>query len=132
MNEVIFDFFIGTTLSSVPIFVLTKYYFENNLTLKNYDYKSAVIYMPIQMGFINMILFLIMRNFLPNTTNNPLFIGTIFSIILSMLSSPISFNIIPNEVIKMNNSNLFHIYSIVVFTIIYFILLNIKKNFKCF
>ena len=43
MNEVIIDFLLGTTLSSVPIYVLTKYYFENNLTPKDYDYKSKIM-----------------------------------------------------------------------------------------
>jgi hypothetical protein len=130
MNEVIIDFLMGTTLSSVPIYVLTKYYFENNLTPKDYDYKSVVMYMPFQMGFINATLFLITRRFFPEFANNAVIMGTLMSIVLSMLSSSnsSSFNEIPNKVIKMHNPNMFHIYSVIIFIILYFILLNAKNK----
>ncbi len=126
MKEVITDFLIGTTLSSVPIYVLTKYYFENNLSPKDYDYKSTIMYIPIKIGFINMLLFLIARKFFPDLEKNALVMGTLMSIVLSMLASSTSFNEIPTKVIKMNNPNLFHIYSVVVFIILYFILLKAK------
>jgi hypothetical protein len=130
MNEVIIDFLMGTTLSSVPIYVLTKYYFENNLTSKDYDYKSVIMYMPIQMGAINAILFLIARRFFPEFANNAVIMGAFMSIILSMLSSSnsMSFHDIPNKVIKMHNPNMFHIYSVIIFIILYFILLNAKNK----
>ena len=127
MKEITIDFLLGTALSSVPIYVLTKYYFENNLSSKDYDYKSSIMFMPIKIGVINMILFLIARKFFPTLENNAIIMGTIMSVTLSMLSDLSSFNEIPEKVIKMHNSNLFHVYSVVVFIILYFVLINTKK-----
>jgi hypothetical protein len=127
MNEIITDFMVGTTLSSIPIYVLTKYYFENKLTLKDFNFEEAVMYLPIKMGFINVFLFLIMRQISPALSANPVVYGLLLSTILSMLTK--SFNEIPEKVIKMENSNMYHIYSAVIFTICYFIVMKIiKKN----
>jgi hypothetical protein len=126
MQTLTTDFLIGTTISSVPIYVLTKYYFENNLTLAEYDYKSEIMYMPIKIGLLNSLLFFLANKFFPDYSKNPIVMGSIMSIVLSFLSSDKSFNFIPNNVIKMKNNNLFHIYSVIIFIILYFFLLKIK------
>jgi hypothetical protein len=126
MSQIKNDFFLGLALSSVPVYVLTKYYFENNISPKDFDFKTIVMYLPLEMGVINVLLFLIVGKFFPDHVSNPIVMGMLMSIILSMITK--SFNEIPEKVIKMDNSNMYHIYSMVVFTICYFIIMKLFKN----
>ena len=126
MKEYIIDFFIGCTLSSIPIFILTKYYFENSLTNKDFDFPTTIKYLPLKMGIANLILFALISMFNKKLSTEPIVMGFLMSIVISMLTK--TFNEIPDKVIKMKNSNLYHIYSIIVFAIAYFILFKIKNK----
>lgn len=129
MSEIQNDFIFGIALSSVPIYVITKYFFDNNLTTQDFDFKNYMMYLPLQMGIINVIIFFLLKNMFPEFSSEsliyPIILGTLMSISLSMLTN--SFNEIPEKVIKMKNENLYHLYSVAIFSILYFFLLRLKK-----
>jgi hypothetical protein len=129
MSEIKNDFLIGMVISSVPVYILTKYFFDNNLTTKDFDFKNHVMYLPLKMGVINVIIFGLLNIIFPEISSNsiiyPIVLGTLMSIALSMLTP--TFNEIPKKVIKMKNENLYHLYSVSIFAILYFILLQLKK-----
>jgi hypothetical protein len=56
---------------------------------------------------------------------NTIILGTLMSIVLSMLTP--TFNEIPKKVIKIKNENLYHLYSVAIFAALYFILLQLNK-----
>jgi hypothetical protein len=123
------DFLSGVAMSSVPIYILTKYFFENNLTTNDFDFKKYVTYLPLQMGIINVIIFVLLNKLFPEYSSSPIIypiiLGTLMSIVLSMLTP--TFNEIPKKVIKMKNENLYHLYSVAIFAALYFILLQLNK-----
>lgn len=124
MSEMAIDFLMGTALSSVPIYVLTKYYFQNNLTAKDFDFSSVVMCLPFKIGVINVIMIYAVKQIIPEFKNNPVVLGIIMSIILSMLTK--TFNEIPEKVIKMDNPNMYHIYSMIIFIVCYYVIVQAK------
>jgi hypothetical protein len=124
MHEIAKDFLIGMSLSSVPVYVLTKNYFENKLTIKDFDLKENIIYLSLQMGLINVLLFALVRNIFPDLASNPLVYGLLMSIALSMLTE--TFHEVPIKVLKMKNHNLYHLYLAAILTVLYFVLIKLK------
>jgi hypothetical protein len=124
MSNLAIDFLMGMALSSVPIYVLTKYYFENNLTSNDFDLSSAIMYLPLKIGIINVIMTFSINKINSEFGTNPIVLGLVMSTVLSMLTK--TFNEVPEKVIKMKNANMYHIYSMIVFIICYFLIQKTK------
>lgn len=126
MNVIAEDFLSGTVMSFVPIYVLTKYFFENKIKNEDFDFKNTVMYLPIKMGLINVSLFILMKNIFPEHASNPVIFAVLMSISLGMITK--TFNEVPEKIIQMENSNVYHLYTVIVFTVLYFIALRFKKT----
>jgi hypothetical protein len=125
MNGIINNFLIGSAMSIVPTYVLTKYYFEGDVNKKKFDYPTTIKYLAIKMGLINVCIFFALNQIGGGYDKNPVILGFLMSVILSLITK--SFNDVPENVIQMKNPNLYHIYSMVVFVILYYIALKIPN-----
>lgn len=126
MKEYITDFLIGSVASSVPIYILTTNFFNKQLTVEEFDYPSMIINLPLKFGFINMIAFMLINKINPDWINNPIIIGSIMSIVYSLFGKCV--NEIPKNLLKMENPNLFHLYAICIWIVVYMFLLKARSS----
>lgn len=126
MKEEIFDLMSGSILSFIPLYIVSKYYFENNINKEDFDYIKYVKYLPVKMGLLNLFLFLVVNKISPSESYDFIILGTVMSVIISMFTK--SYNDIPEKVVKSENNNLYHLYITIVFIIAYYFIVSARKN----
>lgn len=126
MENKIFDLMAGSVLSLIPLYIVTKYYFENKIDNKDFNYMNYAKFLPLKIAITNMLLFMIINKVIPDNKYNFIILGVIMSVIISLFTN--SFNDIPEKVIKSKNNNMYHVYITVVFIVAYLIITKMRES----
>jgi hypothetical protein len=126
MKGEIFDIMSGSVLSFIPLYIVSKYYFENDINKNQFDYIKYVKYLPVKMALLNLFLFLVINKISPNSNYDFVILGATMSVVISMFTK--SYNDIPEKVVKSNNNNLYHLYITIVFIIAYYFIILARNN----
>ena len=125
MDKIYTDFLMGMLMAYVPIWILS-YYFHNKSQIADINYSEFIISTPLIFGLINIIFLPIFRSL---EINNFYLIGAIMSIVYSGIGR--FYLNITDKVFQMNNPNMFHLYALVIWTVVYGIIGNIIYKKLC-
>ncbi len=122
MDIIFKDGLFGLILAYVPIISMS-YYFDKETVKNEFSYTNMIRSVPIIFLILNILSMAIFRTL---NINNMFIIGIIMSIIYSSIGR-FMFNI-PTRVFDMNNPNMFHIYALITWSLVYGIIGNIYYN----
>jgi multisubunit Na+/H+ antiporter MnhE subunit len=126
MKDKVFDLMAGSVISFIPLYIVTKYFFENKIDNNDFNYANYVKFLPFKIALSNVLLFMAIEKIAPNNKYNFIILGVIMSVIISLFTR--SFNDIPEKVVKSKNNNMYHLYITSVFIITYLIITQIRAS----
>lgn len=114
---------VGFLLSFVPIF-LTSFKFDK-MKKNDVNYKNIVRFAPFLFSFLHTIFMIIFEKY---KIKNWYIIGATMSIIYSSIGRfLLDF---PKKIFEMQNENMFHLYALIIWTIVYGLIGSFKKKME--
>jgi hypothetical protein len=139
INLFYLDLLLGYATSIVPTNVISNAYHQNlkngeNVTdLTNFDYIGALKNIPLVFAVINVIVMFLIDYLYVNYRWNPNTRFVVAGIIITLIYSNFGRYIvdIPQNVLKMKDHNMFTLYALILWIIVYFLVYYIRDTIEC-